>query len=276
VLWRPVTSGSGLSATAAAGAPIERKTLPFVTPDSGAIQAFTGAEPHSTAGSGTAPTLELAPDLTPRTAHWEPILQDSVAVGVLAVYWLGARDRIDAEAVGAIRLLALEAATAIERGELLGRLEQAARTDELTGLLNRRAWDAELGREVSRAARRGQPLSVAILDLDRFKEYNDAHGHQAGDRYLKQVAGTWSEMLRSTDILARHGGEEFVLAMPDTDIARAREILERLRIAVPSGETTSAGVCLWDGEESAEGLLSRADAALYKAKDAGRDRIVAT
>jgi diguanylate cyclase (GGDEF)-like protein len=83
-------------------------------------------------------------------------------------------------------------------------------------------------------------------------------------------------MLRSTDILARHGGEEFVVAMPNTDIASAREILERLRLAVPSGKTTSAGVCLWDGEESAEGLLARADAALYRAKDAGRDRIVAS
>ena len=172
----------------------------------------------------------------------------------------------------AVRLLALEAAIAIERGELLGRLEVAARTDDLTGLLNRRAWDSELGRELGRAERQALPLCVAVLDLDRFKQYNDAHGHQAGDRFLKQVAGTWSGALRTTDILARHGGEEFALAMPGLDVEAARTMLDRLRGMRPSGQTCSAGVCVWDGSESAEKLLARADAALYEAKAAGRDR----
>ncbi|MEK6277019.1 MAG: GGDEF domain-containing protein [Actinomycetota bacterium] len=275
VLWRPTSSGSELVATAAAGAPVEGRRLPFVTPDSGAVQAFTGAHSHSKVGEEQPPSQELAPDLVPGTAYWQPILREEVAVGVLAVYWQDAHEEVEAETEQTIRLLALEAALAIERGELLGRLEKAARTDDLTGLLNRRAWDAELGRELARSTRRGHALCVAMLDLDRFKEYNDAHGHQAGDRYLKQAAGTWSEMLRSTDVLARYGGEEFALAMPATDLASAKAILERLRAAVPGGSTTSAGVCIWDREESAEALLARADAVLYQAKAAGRDKVFA-
>jgi diguanylate cyclase len=150
----------------------------------------------------------------------------------------------------------------------------AARTDDLTGLLNRRAWDTELSRELARADRDGRPLCVAIIDLDRFKQYNDAHGHQAGDRFLKTVAGGWSEELRSSDILARYGGEEFSLAMPATDLEGAEQMLHRLRRALPEAQTCSAGVCLWDGEESAEKLTARADTALYSAKAAGRDTVV--
>jgi len=90
-----------------------------------------------------------------------------------------------------ISLLAAESTVAIERAELLTRLERAARTDDLTGLPNRRAWDEYLTRELAHAKRLGTPLCVAILDLDHFKEYNDRHGHQAGDRFLKQAAAAW-------------------------------------------------------------------------------------
>ena len=276
ILWRPDPAGSELIATAAAGAESEGTRLPFVTPNSGAIQSFTSADRRFETLEQGPGAQELAPRFTAGAALWEPVLKDEgAAVGVLAVYWDEARSEIGAETMRAVQLLALEAAIAIDRGELLGRLEVAARTDDLTGLLNRRAWDSELGRELGRAARQGLPLCVAVLDLDRFKQYNDAHGHQAGDRFLKQVAGTWSGTLRSTDILARHGGEEFALAMPGIDIEAARTMLDRLRGMLPSNQTCSAGVCLWDGEESAEKLLARADAALYEAKAAGRDQTVA-
>ena len=172
-----------------------------------------------------------------------------------------------------MRLLALEAAIAIDRGELLGRLEIAARTDDLTGLLNRRAWDQELNLEIARADRSGAALCVAILDLDRFKDYNDAYGHQAGDRFLKQISGTWRQSLRTGDILARYGGEEFALALPGTNLEHSQQMLERLREALPEDQTCSAGVCQWDGEESAERLTARADTLLYAAKAAGRDRV---
>ena len=275
VLWLPNNNGDALQATAVAGADAEGASIPFVTPNSGAIQAFTSAtDRFATLRSGK-PAQELSPGFEARAALWQPVLREqSTAVGVLAVYWREPLEALAGETRRAVRLLALEAAIAIERGELLGRLEVAARTDDLTGLLNRRAWDEELSRELSRADREGGALCVAILDLDKFKDYNDSHGHQAGDRFLKQMAGAWSQTLRAGDILARYGGEEFAVALPGTDLGHAQQMLERLRTCLPGGQTCSAGVCRWDGVESTESLTARADTALYMAKDAGRDRIV--
>lgn len=274
VLWRPTISGDALQADAAAGANVEQVHLPFVTPSSGAIQVFTSAEDRFETIREGHTAQELAPAFEAGAALWEPVLKDAgAAVGVLAVYWGDRLLQVSSETQRAVRLLALEAAIAIDRGELLGRLEIAARTDDLTGLLNRRAWDEELGRELARADRSGAALCVAILDLDRFKAYNDSHGHQAGDRFLKQIAGTWSQTLRTGDILARYGGEEFALALPGTNLEHSQQMLERLRQALPEEQTCSAGVCQWDGSESAEQLTARADTLLYAAKAAGRDRV---
>jgi diguanylate cyclase (GGDEF)-like protein len=276
VLWRPAPTGRELVATATAGTGKEGTRLPFVTPGSGAIRAFTSAEARFSPIRGQTQMQELGPGLEAAAALWQPVLRDEgAAVGVLAVYWTDPVEAVGGEARRAIRLLALEAAIAIERGELLGRLEQAARTDDLTGLLNRRAWNAEIGRELARANRDGSELAVAILDLDRFKQYNDTHGHLAGDRFLKQIASSWSENLRGADILARYGGEEFALAMPATGVEEAEAMLKRLCEEMPDDQTCSAGVCVWDGAESAEALISRADTALYAAKAAGRDTVVA-
>jgi diguanylate cyclase (GGDEF)-like protein len=171
-------------------------------------------------------------------------------------------------------LLASEAAVAIERADLLTRLEAVARTDDLTGLANRRAWDEQLPRELARAKRDERPVCVAMVDLDRFKEYNDEHGHQAGDRLLKQIAAIWRDVLRPTDVLARYGGEEFVVLLPNCGVDRAVEVIERLRGVIPEGETCSGGVASWDGREGPESLVNRADDALYRAKREGRDRVV--
>ncbi len=275
VLWRPNHAGDALQATAVAGADADGASIPFVTPSSGAIQAFTSATDRFAMLRGGRPAQELSPGFEAGAALWQPVLREqSTAVGVLAVYWREPLEALAGETRRAVRLLALEAAIAIERGELLGRLEVAARTDDLTGLLNRRAWDEELTREFSRADRDGAALCVAILDLDKFKVYNDTHGHQAGDRFLKQIAGAWSQTLRAGDILARYGGEEFAVALPGTDLDHAQQMLERLRGCLPEGQTCSAGVCRWDGAESTESLTARADTALYAAKDAGRDRII--
>lgn len=275
VLWRPNRTGDALQATAIAGVDAEGTSIPFVTPSSGAIQAFTSAADRFASMHGGKRAQELLPGFEAGAALWQPILREkSTAVGVLAVYWRESLEALAGETRRAVRLFALEAAIAIERGELLGRLEVAARTDDLTGLLNRRAWDEELGRELSRADRDAGALCVAILDLDRFKAYNDTHGHQGGDRFLKQIAGAWSQMLRAGDILARYGGEEFAVALPGTDLEHAQQMLERLRGCLPQGQTCSAGVCRWDGSESAESLTARADSALYAAKESGRDRIV--
>jgi diguanylate cyclase (GGDEF)-like protein len=274
VLWRPTPSGDALQVSAASGADVEGVHIPFITPASGAIQVFTSAEDRFEPLRSGHSAQELAPRFEAGAALWEPVLQDGgAAVGVLAVYWRDELHHLSAETQRAVRLLGLEAAIAIDRGELLGRLEIAARTDDLTGLLNRRAWDEELGRELARADRSGAMLCVAILDLDRFKQYNDSHGHQGGDRFLKQIAGGWSQNLRTGDILARYGGEEFALALPGTNLEHAQQMVDRLRESLPEGQTCSAGVCVWDGEESAEALTARADTLLYAAKAAGRDRV---
>ena len=114
-----------------------------------------------------------------------------------------------------------------------------------------------------------------MVDLDRFKDYNDEHGHQAGDRLLKQLAAVWRDVLRPTDVLARYGGEEFVVLLPNCPLDEARDVIERLRVTIPGDETCSAGIATWDGQESPEALVSRADAALYRAKREGRNRTVA-
>jgi diguanylate cyclase (GGDEF)-like protein len=159
-------------------------------------------------------------------------------------------------------------------GALYREVGRLARTDSLTGVANRRAWDEELPRELARAARSGQPMCVALLDLDHFKAYNDEHGHQAGDRLLKAAAAAWEGRLRKTDLLARYGGEEFAVLLPDCALDDAMEIAGRLRTAQPEG-TCSIGVADWDGREDLGQLIARADRALYAAKAGGRDRCVA-
>jgi diguanylate cyclase (GGDEF)-like protein len=152
-------------------------------------------------------------------------------------------------------------------------LAALARHDGLTGIPNRRTWDRELPVAMDRARRDDVPLSVAILDLDHFKHFNDRFGHQAGDRLLKSATTAWSQLLRSTDLLCRYGGEEFSVLLPDATIEQAAEVLERLRRITPQGQTFSAGLAGWDGQEASDRLVARADRALYAAKASGRDRV---
>lgn len=153
-------------------------------------------------------------------------------------------------------------------------LERLSRTDALTGLLNRRGWDEELSRSLERARRGGESLCLALIDLDHFKRYNDEKGHQAGDRLLSACAAAWSQQIRVVDVLARYGGEEFAAVIPSCGLDAAREVLERLKRASPESITCSIGLARWDGHESSESLVRRADAALYRAKREGRDRLI--
>jgi diguanylate cyclase (GGDEF)-like protein len=209
----------------------------------------------------------------PARMLFEPVLRGEAAVGVLVVGW--AQPVGETEATSVVGLLATEAAVAIERADLVEQLSDLALTDPLTGVANRRAWDAEIERVVAESARTRRPLAVALLDLDHFKAYNDSRGHQDGDRLLKAATAAWRAALRPGDIIARYGGEEFAVLLPDCTHADALAVTERVRAATPAGETCSAGVAQWDGRESADALVGRADAALYAAKAGGRDRIVA-
>lgn len=157
---------------------------------------------------------------------------------------------------------------------LMGRLEELAQTDELTGLPNRRSWDHELERSVAHARRFKLPVAVAVLDVDRFKDHNDGHGHAAGDALLVDAAQSWSSVLREVDTIARWGGDEFGLLITGCDAPEAAKAVERVRAMTPSGATCSAGLVVWDGEEDEAALMARADRALYAAKRTGRDRLV--
>lgn len=243
---------------------------------SGAAAAFFSGKSHFVDDAREDPSVSqrMTKSTGAVSVHFEPVLRNEETIGVLAVGWDHVISALERQAISAIRMLAAETAMMIERADLLARLEASARTDDLTGLLNRRAWEEELPREMARARRAAHPLCVAMLDLDLFKAYNDERGHQAGDRLLKQSTASWANELRASDILARYGGEEFTVALPGCTLADAKTIVERLRSTMPAGQTVSAGIACWNGRESAEDLVGRADAALYEAKRTGRDRLV--
>jgi diguanylate cyclase (GGDEF)-like protein/PAS domain S-box-containing protein len=161
-----------------------------------------------------------------------------------------------------------------EREELLARVEVLARHDALTGLPNRRSLEELLPREMARARRDGSSLCLAIVDIDHFKDYNDTHGHLAGDSVLRECAIAWDSQLRGADSIHRFGGEEFLVVLPDCETEEAVAILQRLLAATAADQTCSAGLARWDFTEPSESLVSRADAALYEAKAAGRDRVI--
>jgi diguanylate cyclase (GGDEF)-like protein len=153
-------------------------------------------------------------------------------------------------------------------------LAALARSDDLTGLHNRRSWNHELSRACAAARDSGEPLCIALLDLDHFKVFNDTHGHPAGDALLKEAAAVWRGLLQPGQVLARYGGEEFSMLMPGTPLPDAVRVLDVLRQATPRGQRFSAGVALWQpGTDPAE-AVAEADAALYRAKRSGRDRVV--
>jgi diguanylate cyclase (GGDEF)-like protein len=153
-------------------------------------------------------------------------------------------------------------------------MELMARTDPLTEIANRRSWDFELARAMSASIGARSQLLVGLLDLDHFKQFNDAHGHQAGDVLLREAAKAWKEALGPAPVIARWGGEEFAVLVHCSGVEEGRVRLDRLRRVVPNGQTVSIGIARWDGEEEPFPLLQRADQALYLAKSGGRDRSV--
>jgi diguanylate cyclase (GGDEF)-like protein len=192
------------------------------------------------------------------------------------------RDELQARVRAGERIVTLEA----DLREARGRLEIMATTDELTGIANRRAALSRLQEALARAARTGTDLNLVMMDLDRFKNLNDTHGHAAGDVVLKEFVARVKPHLREYDVFGRIGGEEFVVVLPDMDLSTGTRVAERLRsevsgdpIRLPTGAdvriTVSAGICAAPRgkAESIDALLAAADAALYRAKAAGRDRV---
>ena len=174
-------------------------------------------------------------------------------------------------------------ASARSLNDRFGREEEASRTDSLTGLWNRRGFLEASDGALVRSRRSGKPVSIALGDLDHFKEVNDRHGHAAGDEVLKTVAEAIRASLRGQDMAARWGGEEFILLLPDTPKEGALHVAESIRRAIASlpmeydghaiGITASLGVAEhWTGRNLEE-TIAHADAALYRAKEEGRDRV---
>lgn len=175
-----------------------------------------------------------------------------------------------------------------DRKELERKLAEEARTDSLTGCFNRRHFTNLARQELARVRRYGGEVSALMLDLDHFKAVNDLHGHQVGDLMLQRFVQVCRSMLREEDVIGRLGGEEFAILLPETDREQAREVAERVRRAVAAAEvivenataplrfTASIGVAALLPEESTvDQLIGRADQALYEAKNAGRNRVVA-
>jgi diguanylate cyclase (GGDEF)-like protein len=210
------------------------------------------------AGAAYAWALSVVPGDGLADQRWLLTIGTAMVAGLLVAYQ---RDRI---------------------GALVHRLTDAARTDPLTGLLNRRGFEETFKLELERSQRSGRALSVVAGDLDGFKLVNDRHGHHAGDEALQALAQDLVKWKRRIDVAARIGGEEFALLLPDTDERGAFLVAERLRRAVqrtfseqPLPVTISFGIATWpDHGEDSELLLRAADEALYAAKDLGRDRSV--
>ena len=156
-----------------------------------------------------------------------------------------------------------------------------AQTDALTGLTNRRVFEAEMSRRLSQRHRQGTPFCLMIMDIDKFKSFNDGFGHLLGDEILKEIASELQALARHMDLVARLGGDEFVVLLPDTPLEGACRVAERMRAAISDSPlryegqehhlTVSIGVTEAQCDDDAETLVKRADSALYAAKDSGRN-----
>ena len=197
-----------------------------------------------------------------------------------AVFW----DLINASHEIAINLLYILSRRVRSGNTTIGEREERATVDALTGLRNRRWLDEAFARELARADVAGRPLCLAMADVDRFKKFNDTHGHRAGDEVLKVVARMLRESSRPNDLVARYGGEEFTVLFPETVLDDALAACERLRRAVGGAEVShdggalprvsaSFGLAQREPGETLAALVARADAALYRAKQQGRDRV---
>lgn len=210
-----------------------------------------------------------------------PMFAEGGCVGVL-VFEHGARrgSRIERRLLTIIERFASHTALALRNATLLTTVQEAASTDALTGIANRRAFEVALDREIARSIRTGEPLSLVMLDLDHFKALNDTHGHQMGDNVLAEVAAALRSQCRDMDVAARYGGEEFAVILPNCSPEEAAASATRLWAGIGDANnsvplTASAGYATFpDNATTGRDLIGAADQALYEAKRGGRNRII--
>jgi diguanylate cyclase (GGDEF)-like protein len=213
-----------------------------------------------------------------------PVITDDAVIALMRLS-RPSKKPFTADELRFLEAVANQTALALERVKLIAFLENLSITDALTGIANRRHFEWRLSEEIERARRYKYPLSALMLDLDHFKQVNDNYGHQIGDIVLQQVAQRLRRILRRTDFLARYGGEEFIVLAPQTPADRALILAERLRQVIAESPipvadnlqihtTISIGVAVFPNHAQNESeLIGAADAALYKAKQMGRNRV---
>jgi len=270
-------SGRDFTSTAMAGVEIAPVTIQPRGDAAGSGRAFTNKETYFIADARSHPALAepLVAATEARSAVFEPVLRDGQVAGVLIVIWRVPLEALPDAPGGVLRLLASQAAVAIEHAALRTRLAGMSFTDSLTGLATRRMWEEELPRELARTRRSESPLTIAVLDVDHMSAFNMLRGEREGDRLIKECGSRWRGELREVDFLARLDGTEFAIVLPGCGLGEACDVMDRVREATPRGQTASAGVARWDGEEPAELFLARCQDALAAAKSAGRNVTIA-
>jgi diguanylate cyclase (GGDEF)-like protein len=248
-----------------------------VTERGATYQPLSAREAYFVARAGEHPALSqaLIEATAARSALFQPILRDERVTGILVVIWRRARETIPESVSNLLRVLSTHAAAAIEHASLAARVEQLAMSDQLTGLPSRRMFEEEVRREIARARRSETPLSVSIVDLDHLSVFNAHRGDGEGDRLLKETGALWAGQLREVDMIARLGGGEFGVILPNCELIEACHVLDRVRSTTPRTQTASAGVARWDGSETVEQLIERSRGALSAAKVSGRDTTAA-
>jgi len=214
------------------------------------------------------------PDMPPHGHIIIPLKVLNRVTGVLYLY-LPPAISVEEDRLDLLRAIGSQIGIAIENARLFEETKALTLHDPLTGLANRRLMDIVLKRNISRAKRHKRPLSVIMLDIDRFKKYNDTYGHSRGDEVLADVAGVLTKETRDIDLAVRYGGEEFLLVLSETGIMAARETAERIRrsIEAKTEVTVSLGVSAYTADSTETDLVETADRALYKAKQNGRNRV---
>jgi diguanylate cyclase (GGDEF)-like protein len=269
-------AGRDFVSTAMHGVEMAPVTIQPRSPQAGPGRSFVTSESLFIADAPTDPALAqpLVEATRARSALFEPVVREGRVVAMIIVVWQTATARLDDATASVVRVLAAQAAVAVEQAGLRARVEALALTDRLTGLVTKRSFEEEVPRELARARRGEEPVCVAVLDLDHMSAFNMLRGEREGDRLIKEAAAAWAGALREVDLVARLDGQSFGVLLPGAGLGEAIEVVDRLRALTPRGQTTSAGVARWDGAEPAELLQLRATEALGAAKAAGRDMTV--
>ena len=262
----------------------ELATLPRINGDGARPMLFHG-KPVLVSDVSTADRVaaeDRCPGVEAGPAVYVPLRLRDQTPGYLAVFRRRGVRPFDAEDVRLITLLAAWTAVALENLRLAQNVEKLAVTDDLTQVYNYRFLKSALRREIKRAGRYHQDLSLLMIDVDNLKNYNDHHGHLRGSFLLREMAGLFTAHVRSWDLVAKYGGDEFTVILPQTDLTGARTVAERLRMAVEEhtfplarrGQiTVSIGLSAFpDDGQTTSALIETADRALYLAKQRGRNQ----